>query len=101
MLEVIITYKIYVLLSPFVALMLYDFIQEGIIFENYGRWVSKVDNDGFVPKYKYPLGFCLKCFGFWIILIYTLLPFSNILLFTIVIGVAYYILAVWIAAKIQ
>lgn len=101
MLEVIITYKIYVLLSPFVAFMLYDFIQEGMIFENYGRWVSKVDNDGFVPKYKYPLGFCLKCFGFWIILIYTLLPFSNILLFTIVIGVAYYILAVWIAAKIQ
>ena len=101
MLEVIITYKIYVLLSPFVALMLYDFIQEGMKFENYGRWVSKVDNDGFVPKYKYPLGFCLKCFGFWIILIYTLLPFSNILLFTIVIGVAYYILAVWIAAKIQ
>ena len=45
MLEVIITYKIYVLLSPFVALMLYDFIQEGMIFENYGRWVSKVDND--------------------------------------------------------
>ena len=101
MLEIIITYKLYVLLSPFVALMLYDFIQEGMIFESYGRWVSKVNNDGLVPKYKYPLGYCLKCFGFWIILIYTLLPFSKILLFTILIGIAYYILAVCIVAKIQ
>lgn len=105
MLNIFISYKLYVLFSPFVALMLYDFMQEGMIFEKYGRWLSKeiIKKDGnkYVPKYKYPMGYCLKCFGFWVIVIYTLLPFSKILLFTILIGIAYYILAVCIAARIQ
>lgn len=129
MLEIIITYKLYILLSPFVALMLYDFMQEGMIFEMYGRWVrheqaieditainkklyengiKEGDNDikskllcTDVPKYKYPLGYCIKCFGFWIIVIYVFLPYSEFVLFTILVGCSYSIIALWLAARIQ
>jgi len=79
--------------------MFYDFMQDGMIFSFYGRWLRKEENRNLeiethnnrlsedlekgiielselklidkinVPSWKKPLGLCLKCFHIWIYLI--------------------------------
>lgn len=46
-----------------VAVMLYEFMGEGMIFERYGKWVDTLDE-----WYAKPIGGCLNCFTVWCVL---------------------------------
>ena len=72
---------------PFVSFMLYDFMQEGMIFSKYGKWIETL------PEWLYkPLGGCLKCFHVWCVIvagIYFGVPIDK---FIISLGCSYVIL---------
>lgn len=84
---------VYILLvfSYAVSFMLYDFMQEGMIFEFYGKWLNNGKNN----IIKKPLGLCLKCFHVWVyimILILSIVFFNqnfNLLFFIITLGLSY------------
>lgn len=87
-----------ILLLPYLSFMLYDFMRKGMIFQWYGNLVNKeiyfndeIDlqietlkisecfNDEikalelqkiYEPRWKKPLGSCLKCFHVWVVIIY-------------------------------
>ena len=104
------------LLSPFLSYMLYDFMQDGMIFERWGKWLreesdfnemlesekqkgnsSWTDDDWDeekikVPFWKKPLGLCLKCFHVWVVIILALVIGVPFLKFIISLGVSYVIL---------
>lgn len=122
--EIVVTYKLYMLLSPCVAIFIYDCFNDNMILSFYGRWLRKEDiynkriteinvgvydrlkNDGLkdseieerllptiaTPRWKYPLGYCLKCFSFWVFIILLIIP-SKIAIFTIAISLNHCIIA--------
>ena len=66
------------LLVPYLSYMLYDWMQDEMILEWYGKWL----NNGKHEFIKKPLGKCLKCFHVWIcILVFALLTNFDILFF--------------------
>lgn len=49
------------------AFFMYEIIQPGMILGFYGAWVEKVEEkNSFLAK---PLGACILCYGFWMMLI--------------------------------
>lgn len=79
--------ELFILLLPFVSYMLYDFTQEGMIFERYGSWLNTINP--FIAK---PLGLCLKCFHVWIVIIFSLILGVTFIKFIISLGISYVIL---------
>lgn len=75
------------LLTPFLSYMLYDFMQEGMIFENYGKWLQTID-----PMLAKPWGLCLKCFHVWIFIFVALTFNIEIDKFIITLPISYVIL---------
>ena len=74
-------------LVPFLSFMLYDFMQQGMIFEKYGEWINTLPV--FIGK---PLGVCLKCFHVWVTILVAIhfgIPFFK---FIISLSVGYVIL---------
>jgi len=55
---------IWLLLTPLLSYMLYDFMQDGMIFERYGKWLETINKT--IAK---PLGLCLKCFFVWVFIL--------------------------------
>lgn len=55
---------LWLLLTPLLAYMLYDFMQDGMIFERYGKWLQTINE--VIAK---PLGLCLKCFFVWVFIL--------------------------------
>ena len=79
--------ELFILFLPFLSFMLYDFIQQGMIFEKYGDWLETINP--FVAK---PLGLCLKCFHVWIVIIFSLIIGVPFIKFIISLGISYVIL---------
>lgn len=52
-----------ILLTPFLSFMLYEFMQEGMIFSFWGKFI-----DGLPTWLNKPLGGCLKCFHVWVVI---------------------------------
>lgn len=75
------------LLSPFLSYMLYDFMQDGMIFSKWGQWLETIPV--WIAK---PLGLCLKCFHVWVVIILALVVGVPFLKFIISLGVSYVIL---------
>lgn len=72
--------------------MLYDFMQENMIFNFYKKTIEKLPD--FLSK---PLGLCLKCFHIWIcIIIFSIHVIkdgdSNLFFFIIATAISYHIL---------
>ena len=65
---------IWLLLTPLLSYMLYDFMQEGMIFERYGKWLETINKT--IAK---PLGLCLKCFFVWVFILIVLVKFILLL----------------------
>ena len=94
--------------SPCISYMIYDFMQKGMILSFVGEFVFKevwynenIEDESKKikePKWKKPLGACLKCFHVWIfILIYILqrieiLHIQSMLYFITLLAVSYVIL---------
>ena len=82
---------IWLLLTPLLSYMLYDFMQEGMIFERYGKWLETINKT--IAK---PLGLCLKCFFVWVfILVAFCFSFSILIVlvkFILLLSLAYLIL---------
>lgn len=83
------------LMLPFVSGMVYDFFQEGMIFSFYGDFLFKEEREGLnMPKWKKPIGGCLKCFHVWVCILFLLIvgdfKFINLPL----ISVSYFILTI-------
>jgi hypothetical protein len=77
-----------VLILPFLSYMLYDFMQEGMIFGRYGKWLETIN-----PFLAKPLGLCLKCFHVWVVIGFTLLFLDfELSKFIISLGASYVIL---------
>jgi hypothetical protein len=77
-----------ILLLPALSFMLYDFFQEGMIFEFYGKWLDRLPIN--LAK---PLGLCLKCFHIWVVIIFAVLFLDvSILKFIISTSISYVIL---------
>lgn len=97
--------------SYYISFMLYDFMQDGMIFGFYGKWLKKEETyNKFVdahnskedttilldyvevPFWKKPLGLCLKCFHVWIALIIAIIFLENInyLLLIVTISFSYH-----------
>ena len=117
---------VYLLLiySYCVSYMLYDFMQDGMIFSFYGRWLRKEENRNLeiethnnrlsedlekgiielselklidkviVPIWKKPLGLCLKCFHIWI---YIILYIIILIFLNQSINVAFFIISISIS----
>lgn len=76
-----------ILLTPFLSFMLYDFMQDGMIFGWYGKLIDRLPT--WLNK---PLGGCLKCFHVWVVIFAGLwlgIPFEK---FIISLGCSYVIL---------
>lgn len=79
--------SILILTSVSISYMLYDFMQEGMIFDRYGKWLQTIN-----PIFAKPLGLCLKCFHVWIS-IFTCLFFGvEFFKFVIILPISYVIL---------
>jgi len=79
--------ELVILLSPFLSYMLWDFMQDGMIFQRWGKFLETIPE--WIAK---PLGGCLKCFHVWVVIflsIYLQIDFIN---FLISLGVSYVIL---------
>lgn len=76
-----------ILLLPCVSYMLYDWMQEGMIFEKYGIAIQK-----FPMWLAKPLGYCLKCFHVWVVIIFSIYTEVDFLKFLISLGLSYVIL---------
>ena len=91
--EIVSANWIYIVLvySYAVSYMLYDFMQDGMIFSFYGKWLKSINST--LAK---PLGACLKCFHVWIFItlyIISLYMFNqsfNVLLLIIALGFSYH-----------
>lgn len=79
--------SIIVLLTPFLSYMLFDFMQDGMIFQKYGKWLDTINET--VAK---PLGKCLKCFHIWVAIIVSIIFGISLSKFIISIGLSYVIL---------
>lgn len=77
----------WVLLSPCLSYMLYDFFQEGMIFEKYGKWLETIN-----PTIAKPLGNCLKCFHVWIFFFVSLLSGIFFIKYILLLALSYVIL---------
>jgi len=75
------------LLTPFMSYMLVDFMQAGMIFESYGKWLQNIN-----PIFAKPLGLCLKCFHVWIVFFVALFFNVEIDKFIITLPISYVIL---------
>lgn len=76
-----------ILLTPFLSFMLYDFMQDGMIFGWYGKLIDRLPT--WLNK---PLGGCLKCFHVWVVIFVAVwldIPFEK---FIISLGCSYVIL---------
>jgi len=76
-----------ILLTPFLSFMLYDFMQDGMIFSFWGKLI-----DGLPTWLNKPLGGCLKCFHVWVVIVVAVwldIPFEK---FIISLGCSYVIL---------
>ena len=77
-----------ILLLPALSFMLYDFFQEGMIFEKYGKWLNRLPSN-----LANPLGDCLKCFHVWVVIIFSLLFLDiSMVKFIISLSISYVIL---------
>ena len=78
--------------------MLYDFMQDRMIFEKYGNWLETIN-----PFLAKPLGSCLKCFHVWIVIIFSLILGVTFIKFIISLGASYVILVKlfydWVAVQ--
>lgn len=118
MMDVIVTYKLYILLTPCISYMLYDMMGDNGILYRYGRWLRAYDmynktverhnkkviegcelltdeeiEDKLMvyyhtPKWMYPLGYCFVCFGTWISIISLFIPIY-ILKYIILVSICY------------
>ena len=79
--------ELIILLSPFLSFMLYDFMQPGMIFQRWRRWLETIPV--WIAK---PLGLCLKCFHVWVVIIIASVIGVPFLKFIISLGVSYVIL---------
>lgn len=98
-----------ILFLPYFSYMIYDFMQDGMIFSWFGNWLRKeenlnkiidekikiaiIENEDLkvikkiesekikIPFYKKPLGQCLKCFHIWICIIF-IMAYVDFLFFT-------------------
>lgn len=114
--EIVIANYIYIIIcfSYHISYMLYDFMQDGMIFSFYGNWLKKeINYNKFVDIYnqkedtkilmekvelkswKKPLGLCLKCFHVWINILIILISYFllnqnfNFFIFTICMAYSY------------
>lgn len=80
-------YYLVIAFSYMFSYMLYDFMQDGMIFSKYGAWIRSGD-----VFWKKPLGNCLKCFHIWIAIIIQIIFISkfNLLLFILTISYSYH-----------
>ena len=76
-----------ILLLPCLSYMLYDFMQDGMVFERYGRWLETINET--LAK---PLGKCLKCFHVWICIIAGIIIGVSFLKFIILLSISYLLL---------
>ena len=84
-----------ILLLPFLSYMLFDFMQDGMIFKRYGKWLETIKPIS-IGKYSIdiakPLGLCLKCFHVWIVIVFSFIFGIEFSKFIISLGVSYVIL---------
>lgn len=76
-----------ILAMPCVSYMLFDFMQDGMIFSRYGKWLETINQT--LAK---PLGACLKCFHVWVCIIAGIIIGVTFLKFIILLSISYVIL---------
>lgn len=96
--------------SYYLSYMLYDFMQDDMIFSFYGNWLKKeqkfnkiveLNNSNEsnqlmefikIPSWKKPLGLCLKCFHIWIFIILQIIFIKqfSLLLFILCLSFSYH-----------
>lgn len=84
------------LILPFFSGMINDFFQSGMAFSRYGDFLYKeIREEKEMPKWKKPIGGCLKCFHVWVCIVWivasTHLHF-DIVKFILFLSLSYYIL---------
>ena len=75
-----------ILVMPCVSYMLYDFMQDGMIFQKYGEWLETINET--LAK---PLGKCLKCFHVWVCIVAGFIIGVSFLKFIILLSISYVI----------
>jgi hypothetical protein len=73
--------------TPLLSFMLYDFMQDEMIFNKYGKWLNTIN-----PTLAKPLGKCLKCFHVWIFIIISLIVGVDFFKFITTLPLTYLIL---------
>jgi len=74
--------------SYYLSYMLYDFMQEDMIFSFYGDWLKKQKNNK-ISFWKKPLGLCLKCFHIWIFIILQIIFIKQFSLFLFILCLSF------------
>lgn len=76
-----------VLLMPMMSFMLYDFMQDGMIFSRYGKWLNTLPS--WLAK---PMGLCLKCFHIWVCILFFIFFGESLQTFILLTPTSYLIL---------